>query len=138
MPLPFGLLNKKKSFLYVGNLVAAIGRVLAIAQNIGTLVASDAYPVSTAEFSRAIARALGTRCLLLPIPVSALQALGRVGDVFPFVPINSESVDRLAGELITDNSVMREVLGGRYPFSMTEGLSLAAAWYKDRPRPEVR
>src|SRR5882762_2003669 len=102
LPLPFGLLGSKKSFLYVGNLVAAIGQLLASPNGVRTLVAADPHPVSTAEFSRAIARALGTRCLLVPVPASALRALARLGDAFPFFPLNSESVDRLAGELVAD------------------------------------
>ena len=132
LPLPFGSLRNKKSFLYVGNLVAAIGRLLENTRSVRLLVAADAAPVSTAEFSRAIAGALGTRCLLIPVPVSALRALGRIGDVFPFVPLNSESVERLAGEMVADSSDMRAVLGGHFPFSMAEGLARTAAWYRGR------
>jgi len=132
LPLPFGLLGSKKSFLYVGNLVAAIGHLLASPNGVRTLVAADPHPVSTAEFSRAIARALGTRCLLVPVPAPALRALARLGDAFPFFPLNSESVDRLAGELVADSSQMTEILGGRPPFSMAEGLARTAAWYRRR------
>ena len=132
LPLPFGSLRNKKSFLYVGNLVAAIGRLLVSDRSVDILVATDPDPVSTAEFSRAIARALDTRSLLIPVPIPALRALGRIGDVFPFVPLNSESVERLAGEMVADSSEMRAVLGGHFPFSMAEGLARTAAWYRGR------
>jgi nucleoside-diphosphate-sugar epimerase len=130
LPLPFGSLRNKKSFLYVGNLVAAIGQLLASDRSVDILVAADPDPVSTAEFSRAIARALDTRSLLIPVPIPALRALGRIGDVFPFVPLNSESVERLADEFVADSSDMRAVLGGHFPFSMAEGLARTAAWYR--------
>jgi nucleoside-diphosphate-sugar epimerase len=132
LPLPFGLLRGKKSFLYVGNLVAAIGELLASADSVRIVVAADPQAVSTAEFSRAIARALGTRSLLLPVPEPALRAIGRIGDMFSFLPLNTESVERLAGELVVDHSVMLAVLGGRYPYSMTEGLARTAAWFQSR------
>ena len=72
------------------------------------------------------------RSLLVPIPEPVLRAMGRIGDVFSFFPLNSESVDRLAGELVVDTSAMRGILGGVYPFSMTEGLARTADWYRRR------
>ncbi|MCS6793388.1 MAG: hypothetical protein NZ660_12260 [Oscillatoriaceae bacterium SKYG93] len=69
IPLPFGLVNNRRSLVYVGNLVDAIITCLshANAKN-QTFLISDGEDLSTPDLIRKIAYYLNCPCNLLPVP----------------------------------------------------------------------
>lgn len=134
-PLPLGLVRNRRSLLFTGNLVAALVATLESAAANDTFFVSDAESPSTPELVKAIARALGRRPRLVAVPVGLLRAAGRAGDlaarVLP-VPYTSEAVGRLTDSLVVDSSHLSRSTGYAPPYSMTQGLEIAAEWYRRR------
>jgi len=118
-PLPLASVRNRRSLVYLGNLVNAIGRCLEAPEAAGkTYFVSDGEPVSTPELVRALARALGRPARLLAFPPSVLG----------WIP----SAPRLTRSLEVDDSAIRRELGWVPPFTFEEGIRLTCEWYLAR------
>jgi nucleoside-diphosphate-sugar epimerase len=130
LPLPFGSIRNRRNFLYVGNLVSAIGKCLfEPAARHKTFSLSDGDPVSTPELVRSIADCKSRKIRLVPVPVPLLEAFALLGDVAGAVfrrsiGWDSYSVQRLCGSLTVESLEIQEVLGWNPPFSFKQGLKL--------------
>lgn len=115
MPLPLASIDNRRSLLYVGNLVDAVGRCLGDARAIGRtyLLADDGAP-STPALCAEIGEALGRSARLFPFPPALLPR-------------------KLAGSLEVDDLAIRRALDWRPPFSRQAGLQAMAEWYRGRP-----
>ncbi|MEQ8541439.1 MAG: SDR family oxidoreductase [Coleofasciculus sp. D1-CHI-01] len=129
LPLPFGLVNNRRSLLYVGNLVDAIATCLTHpnAKN-QTFLVSDGQDLSTPELISKIAYHLERPCHLLPVPPSLLKLAGHLGDTIEQftqrpLPLNRSTIDRLLGSLVVDSSHIRNTLNWEPPYTVDEGLS---------------
>lgn len=112
LPLPFGSIRNRRSFIYVGNLAALVGRCLSHPQAAGkTLLASDGEDLSTPELARRIGAALGFSPTLLPFPPALLPR-------------------RIAGSLVVDGEETRSVLGWTPPFSVDQGMQATVREYR--------
>ena len=109
-PLPLASIDNRRSLIYVGNLVDAILRALAIE---GTYLVSDGAASSTPELCRGIAAALGTRARLFPFPPRLLPA-------------------KLSASLEVDDNSFRRRAGWQPPFTPAQGLRATADWYLRR------
>lgn len=123
VPLPFASISNRRSLIYLGNLVDAITACLENSAAKGkTYLVSDNESVATPELIRLASKALGVEPRLFRFPTSLLAfgatLIGRHSDW-----------SRLAGSLQVDNSRIREELGWRPPYSMTQGLIETAQWY---------
>jgi nucleoside-diphosphate-sugar epimerase len=117
VPLPFGAVKNRRSFVSVFNLIDLICLCLyhpAAAND--TFLVSDGMDLSTADLLRRIGAALGRPARLFNIPPRVLMAgavlLGRRGQA-----------DRLLGSLEIDISKTRKLLGWRPPLTVSEGLA---------------
>lgn len=120
IPLPFGAIHNKRSFLSLDNFVDLIITCLEHPSAVGqTFLASDGEDLSTTELLLRMAHALGKPARLMPIPVSLLKAgaalLGR-----------RDIAQRLCGSLQVDISKARTMLGWNPPISVDEGLCQTA------------
>jgi len=126
VPLPFGGIDNRRSFVFVGNLADALHACIDHPRAAGqTFAVSDGEDVSTPELVRRIARALDRPVRLFPIPIPLLALAGRLTG-------QAQAVSRLTGSLTVDASAIRSTLGWRPPFSMEQGLARTAAWYRGR------
>ena len=136
LPLPFGAVRNRRSFVHVDNVVEAIRAVLRTpAAGDETFFVSDGMDLSTPELIRRIATALGTRARLLSVPVSALQAAGATGYLLSRIirfHYTSDSLNALLGSLFVDISKLQQMTGYSPPVSVDEGLSQTAAWLRAR------
>lgn len=128
IPLPFGLVNNRRSLVYVGNLVDAIITCLSHpnAKN-QTFLISDGQDLSTPDLIRKIAYYLDCSCNLLPVPPSLLKVAGNLGDMGEkllgrSLPLNTPTIDRLLGSLVVDSSKIRNTLNWQPPYTIDEGL----------------
>ena len=116
VPLPLGAVHNKRSFVALDNLVSFI--ILCIehpkAANEVFLI-SDGEDVSTTELLQKIARALGKRSFLLPVPEGLMTFVASLMG-------KDDVADRLFGSLQVDCSKARELLGWKPVVSMDEGL----------------
>jgi nucleoside-diphosphate-sugar epimerase len=120
-PLPLGAIHNRRSLIALDNLVdfiiTCIDHPKAANQ---TFLISDGEDLSTTELVRRMARAAGVPARLLPVPVRALEILGRlVGQ--------GDAVQRLSGNLQIDSSKARNLLGWVPKISAEEGLRRAFA-----------
>ena len=116
LPLPFGSIRNARSLLYVGNLVDAISQTLehpAAANKVFHV--ADAEILSTPDLIRQLARHLGCRSRIFPMPVSALRFLGLLTG-------RRREIRRLIGSLTVSTDHIHRELGWTPPFRVDEGL----------------
>lgn len=129
LPLPLGWVDNCRTLVALDNLVDLI---LVAARHPGaagqTFLAGDGDDLSTAELIRRIAARMGRRARLLPVPVSALRAAGRLTG-------RSAMIERLCGDLQADISHAQSVLGWRPPVSVDAALARTVdAWRQNNER----
>ena len=121
IPLPFGAIHNKRSFVYVGNLVSLILRCVdypAAANQ--TFLVSDGQDISTTELLRGCAEALGMKARLLPVPQKLVEVCATI--------IGKRDVaQRLCGNLQVDISKARNLLNWTPPISVADGLKATAS-----------
>ncbi len=123
VPLPLGAIHNKRSFIALENLndliITCINHPAAANQ---TFLACDGEDLSTTELLHRIAKAMGRKARLVPVPVNLLELgarlLGR--DVI---------AQRLCGTLRADITHTRKTLGWTPPVSVDEGLLVTADAY---------
>jgi UDP-glucose 4-epimerase len=118
IPLPFGSIHNRRAFLGVGNLASFIVHRLTHQQGkFDIFLVADDEQVSTPEFIRRIAKALGKKSRIVPLPLFALKALFRLIG-------RSEAYDSVAGSLEVDTTKALKT-GWRPQLSLDEGLRSA-------------
>lgn len=123
VPLPFGLVNNRRSLVYVGNLVSAIECCLTHGRAAGrTYMVADSETVSTGDLLRIVANALGRPARLFPVPATILRLAGAMLG-------RGDTLNKLLGSLTIDSVPIRDELGWRPPYSLQEGVELTARWY---------
>jgi nucleoside-diphosphate-sugar epimerase len=123
LPLPLGRIDNRRSLVYTRNLAdALVHAARSEAAHNETFFVSDGEDVSTAELVRRIARALGKRPRLLPVP----PALLRLGATLARRP---GAFEKIAGNLQVDSSAIRATRW-KPPFTLDEGLAATAEWYR--------
>ena len=126
VPLPLESVNNRRSLVYIGNLVDAIVTCVSHPRAAGnTYLVSDGEDVSTPELIRRISFVLGKPARLFPFPSVMLKMVGIISG-------QSVPIDRLLKSLTVDCSKIRRELDWQAPFSMDQGLSETARWYKGR------
>ena len=116
IPLPFSLIDNKRSLIGIDNLVdlliCCIDHPNAKEK---TFLASDGEDLSTPELIKLIASSMGKKANLFPFPISMLKFLGSVFG-------KREEINRLVGSLRIDNSYTKEILNWIPPVSVEEGI----------------
>ncbi len=129
LPLPFGAIKNRRSFVFVGNLVAAIITCLDHPNAANKIfLISDNQAVSTPQLIRLIAQQIQQPCQLLPVPTTLLRFLGYLGDNIESItgktlPFNTYNIDRLLGSLAVDSRYIQKTLDWQPPFTLEQGLA---------------
>jgi len=116
LPLPLGAIHNIRSLLALDNLVDLINICIdhpAAANQ--TFLVSDDRDISTTELLTFLTKAAGKKPRLLPVPVSWLNAIGRITG-------KQSIIDRLCGNLQVDISHTKTTLGWKPPISVEEGI----------------
>jgi nucleoside-diphosphate-sugar epimerase len=123
IPLPFGLLNNKRSLVALDNLVGFIKLCTehpAAADQ--TFLISDGHDVSTTELLQKLGDALHRRARLLPVPAWVLaQGATLLG--------KKSLSQRLCGSLQVDTGKARSLLGWHPVVTVDQGLKKTADYY---------
>lgn len=118
--LPFGFVNNRRSFIAVQNLVDFIMTCVEHPQAAGhVFLPSDGLPISTKEFTCAIAKGLGKSLWQLPVPKN-LMYLGA-----KFMR-KTQQAEQLLGDLDVDFCPLFDILGWTPPYSMEEAMTTLA------------
>jgi len=112
VPLPLGAVNNKRSLVALDNLVDFI--VLCTTHSKAAnevFLISDGEDVSTTELLQKVAKAMGKKARLIPVPVGFMIFIAKL--------VGKEGVaNRLFGSLQVDNSKARELLGWKSVITM--------------------
>lgn len=123
LPLPLAAIANRRSLVYVGNLVDALGSCAVHPTAAGkTYLVSDGEDISIPELIRRTASALNVPARLFPLPLSLMRLAGLLAG-------KSASVNCLTGTLMVDCSKIRRELGWQPPFTMDEGVKETAEWF---------
>jgi UDP-glucose 4-epimerase len=118
IPLPFASICNRRAFLGVENLCSFIVQRLARRErNFDVFLVADEEQVSTPEFIRRLAGAVGITPRLLPAPISVLNTLLKLSG-------RPETRDSIIGSLELDVS-KAAATGWRPPVTLDDGLRLA-------------
>lgn len=126
IPLPFGLVQNKRSMVYVGNLVDFILRCIehpAAANQ--TFLVSDGKDLSLKKLIAYIRQALGRPAWLAPVPLTLFKIAGKLTG-------KSGVVDRLIGDLQVDSSKAQSLLGWKPPFTVQQGIEQTVLDFKNK------
>ena len=111
--LPFGNILNKRSMVYIGNLCHLVDIVIQQNQS-GIFLVVDDTPLSTSKLIKLIAKNLDKKVYLLKIPFFET-----------FLKVMKPSFHkRLYGSLEIDNSITKEKLNLKNPYSVEEGIML--------------
>jgi len=126
IPLPFGSVHNRRSLLALDNLVSfiicCVGHPKAANE---IFLVSDGADVSTTELLQKVAKALGKKPLLLPVPVGLMRFFARMIG-------RSDVADRMFNSLRVDDSKARNLLGWAPVITMGEQLKITAETYLKR------
>lgn len=124
VPLPFGSLRNRRSFISLTNLVDVLCSSLHHPAAAGeTFLVSDGDDVSTPELVRRIAHSLNKPARLVPVPEWMMKLGGKMVG-------KTEQIKRLCGSLQVDSSKIRTVLDWSPRCTMVEELAEIAVWYQ--------
>jgi nucleoside-diphosphate-sugar epimerase len=120
VPLPLGDIHNKRSLIFLDNLVDLIITCInhPAASN-QTFLAGDGEDFSTTELLHRIAKAVGKRSFLIPVPVKLLK-LGAA------ILKKKDVAQKLCCSLQVDITKARTLLGWNPPISVDEGLRRTA------------
>ena len=127
LPIPLGLADNARSYIYLGNLAdaAALSARHPGAANRLFLLA-DARDWSTPELVRLIARAARCAARLWPVPLGILRALGQAAG-------KSHEVGSLINSRRIDTTLIRQLTGWVPPHEAEESLVRTVRWSLDNP-----
>ena len=116
IPLPFGIINNKRSFVYLGNLISLIMRCIDHPEAANQVfLVSDGDDLSTTQLLTACAKALGVKARLLPFPQNSIEFIANLLG-------KQDMAQRLCGNLQVDISKARHLLNWTPPVSVADGL----------------
>jgi len=124
IPLPFGAVRNARSLIAVDNLVDALLACAADTSSSSEVYfAKDSEDLSTSTLIRIIAKALGRKARLVPVPPTALRLGARLVG-------RQEMLARLIGTFSIDATRIAERLGWRPRMSSAQAIEATARWYR--------
>ncbi len=123
LPLPFGRINNKRSFVFIDNLISAILAVIndpKAANQVYLVADNEAWSLS--ELLEFITQKMGKKSRLFTIP-----GLLPLFKLFGLTTLST----RLFGSLEVSNGKIKKQLGWIPPVTSAEGISKTVKWYKD-------
>jgi UDP-glucose 4-epimerase len=111
--LPFGKIENKRSMVYIGNLCHLVYEIIT-QEKLGIFLASDDQPLSTSRLIELMAKNLDKKVYLVKIPF--FESLLKI--------LKPSFHKRLYGSLEVDNSITKEKLNLKNPYSVEDGIRL--------------
>lgn len=126
LPLPFAAIHNRRTLTSLDNLVGLVNATVRNpAVTRGTFFAGDAVDISTPQLLAKTAHALGVAARLVPVPVSILQAIGKISG-------KSQAMQRLVGSLRVDIEPTKTQIGWAPSTSIEETLAATAEHFLAR------
>jgi nucleoside-diphosphate-sugar epimerase len=130
IPYPLASFENKRSFLSIGNLCFVISNLLDKNILSGVYNVADDEALSTNEVVEILGKSLAKKPKLWTIPKNLISALAKVGD-FLYLPLNSESLNKLTENYIVSNEKIKSAINLSLPISTREGLLRTANSFRN-------
>jgi UDP-glucose 4-epimerase len=111
--LPLGKIGNKRSMVYIGNICHLVDEIIKQKQS-GIFLASDDMPLSTTKLCELISNNLNKKVYLVKLPF--FETLLKL--------VKPSFHKRLYGSLEVDNTITKEKLNLKNPYSVEEGIRL--------------
>lgn len=111
--LPLGKIKNKRSMVYIGNLCHLVDEIITQEEQ-GIFLASDDEPLSTSKLIELISKNLNKKIYLIKIPF--FETLLKI--------LKPSFHKRLYGSLEVNNTLTKEKLNLKNPYSVEEGIKL--------------
>ena len=111
--IPLGKIENKRSFISIQNLLHILDEIITQKKQ-GVFLASDDEPLSTSKFIELIAKNLDKKVYLVKIPF--FESLLKI--------VKPSFHKRLYGNLEVDNTITKEKLNLKNPYSVEDGIKL--------------
>jgi nucleoside-diphosphate-sugar epimerase len=122
IPLPFGAIRAKRSYLYLENLNYIVLQLLKTNPATGIYHIADDEQIALNQLVRMMGELQPNRVMNISLPVFTLDLLSKVGEVLR-LPYNKEVHGKLTRALLVSNKKIKKALGlERMPFSFGDGL----------------
>ncbi|WP_440698172.1 NAD-dependent epimerase/dehydratase family protein [Candidatus Pelagibacter sp. HIMB1709] len=116
LPLPFALINNRRSMIGIDNLIDFVVHCIDNHNASGkTFLISDDKDLSTPDLIKQTASVMGCKAKLFPFPVSLLKFFG-------YILGRKSEIERITGSLQVDSSYARKILNWSPPISVEEGI----------------
>lgn len=116
IPLPFGLINNRRSLIGIDNLIDLLNCCIDHPNASGkTFLVSDDDDLSTPNLIKLIASSMRQKARLFPFPITLLKLLS-------FLFGKQKEFSRLVGSLRIDSSYTKKILNWKPPLSTKEGI----------------
>ena len=124
LPLPFGAVDNRRSFIGLDNLCDFLAScALHPAATRERFVIADGEDLSTPELLALLGRGLGRRVRQPRVPLGLLRAAAALAG-------RGAELERLVGSLTVDSGPARELLGWQPPRTVEAGLLAMTDWYR--------
>ncbi|MAV31478.1 MAG: UDP-glucose 4-epimerase [Cycloclasticus sp.] len=123
IPLPFGAIDNRRSFIALDNLVSFIIHCIDHPKAANEIfLISDGEDVSTTVLLQKMSKALGKKSCLMPVPERWLRSVAKILG-------REDEAGKVLNSLQVDSSKARDVLGWKPVIRMDEQLHKTAEWY---------
>lgn len=125
IPLPLASVHNLRSLIYVDNLIDALIVCATHPKAAGrTYLVSDGEDVSTPQLLRLLGEGIGCPARLFACPPTFLKLAGRIIG-------KSHQIKRLLESLRVDGGKIRRELNWTPPYTLQQGLTETAEWYRN-------
>lgn len=123
IPLPFGLVENRRSMVSLNNLLDLIDTCISHPKAAGqTFLVSDGNDLSTPHLIKLLAQLMELEARLVPVPLGILRLLGKVTG-------HRNDVERLIGSLQVNIDHTCATLGWKPPITIEAGLRKTINWH---------
>jgi len=128
IPLPLASIDNRRSFIFLGNIVDAIGNCIDHPNAAGkTYLLSDGEDLSIPGLIRRLAMAMGKPARLFPVSCNILFRMAKLSG-------RLNSLLKVIGSLTVDGSLIRKDLGWKPSFTVEDGIKETVSWYLRRAK----
>lgn len=132
LPLPLKRVQNMRSFIFIGNLINAINKVIQSEQKSrATYLISDGEDCSTSQLISKMSHILGRPCRLFAFPPNLLDLLLKILR-------KGQMGQRLFSSLTVSNQKFKKDLDWTPPYTLDEGLRLTLQNFFQKGKTEVR